>query len=257
MSFSFSEVHIQEYYTQGYTVFGQILPIGLVQDLRRIADQARDLARRERGPQAQRLQPLQAYDLDQQPLRDYAELPVLLDALHRVLTPAHAPGGPEFMGILFEPAEAAYCTPWHRDWRDNMAGIDIARWERDAGNLDLFNQVNCALYADSCTWVVPGSHLRPDLPGEAALFPDRPIPGPDLEGQSPVGRERRCLAYARQMPGAVQLHLQAGDFALYRNSLWHLGNYTPQARRATLHDSVDTPAFVAWRQEIRAGRPSK
>ncbi|NKB68395.1 MAG: hypothetical protein GKR89_15135 [Candidatus Latescibacteria bacterium] len=252
MTFAFSERHIQEYYVQGYTVFEQILPPSLVQDLRQVADQARQLARRERGPQTQRLQPLAAYQLDQQPLHDYAELPVLLDALQRVLTPDHAPGGPQVMGILFEPVEAAYCTPWHRDWRDNMPGLDIDRWQRDSGSIDLFNQVNCALYNDSCTWVVPGSHLRPDLPGEAALFPQRPIPGPDLEGCGPVERERRCLTYVRQMAGAVQLHLQSGDFALYRNSLWHLGNYTPHARRATLHDSVDTPAFVAWRQETQA-----
>ena len=51
------------------------------------------------------------------------------------------------------------------------------------------------------------------------------------------------------MPGAVQLHLEAGDFCLYRNTLWHLGNYLPYRRRATLHDAVDTDEFFAWREE--------
>ena len=50
------------------------------------------------------------------------------------------------------------------------------------------------------------------------------------------------------MPGARQLHLAAGDFCLYRNTLWHIGNYVPYRRRATLHDSVYTPAYREWSQ---------
>jgi len=56
----------------------------------------------------------------------------------------------------------------------------------------------------------------------------------------------------RSMPGAQQLHLDAGDFCLYRNTLWHIGNYLPYARRATLHDSVDTDEFMTWRKETLA-----
>ena len=41
----------------------------------------------------------------------------------------------------------------------------------------------------------------------------------------------------------------AGDFCLYRNTLWHIGNYVPYAKRATLHDAVDTDEFAAWRDE--------
>jgi hypothetical protein len=55
------------------------------------------------------------------------------------------------------------------------------------------------------------------------------------------------------MPGAVCLHLDAGDFALYRNTLWHLGNYVPYGKRATLHDAADTPEFLEWRTRIRGG----
>ena len=46
------------------------------------------------------------------------------------------------------------------------------------------------------------------------------------------------------------LLLAAGDFCLYRNSLWHLGNYVPYAQRATLHDAVDTDEFESWRAEV-------
>ena len=118
-------------------------------------------------------------------------------------------------------------------------------------DLNLFNQINCALYEDHCTWVVPGSHLRRDLPREAKRFPDRPIPGPDLAGKSNPEREQLCLAYCESMPGAVQLHLNAGDFALYRNTLWHIGNYVPYSKRATIHDGPMTPEFRAWISETQ------
>ncbi len=249
MVFEFSDRHIDEYYRDGYTVFGQILPPSLLGDLRRVSDRARELARQIRGGQTQRLQPVSAHDLEQQPFVDYTELAPLNDAITRVLSPAHYHGGPEVMGILFEPAETPYCTHWHRDWRDNIGGLPLEMWDAGFADLKLFNQVNCALYEDSCTWVVPGSHLRRDLPGEIARFPQRPIAKPELEGLSCEQCERVCLEYCRSMPGAVQLHLDAGDFALYRNTLWHIGNYVPYKKRATLHDSVDTAEFAAWREQ--------
>ena len=249
MAFAFSDQHIDEYRTQGYTVFRQLLPPALVADLRRVCDEARDLARQQRGPQAQRLQPMADFPLDQQPFIDYVELPALNDALHRLLAPDFRVGGPQVMGVLFEPTESPWCTHWHRDWRDNMPGLELARWDEHFADDRYFNQVNCALYADSCTWVVPGSHLRRDLPCEVARFPERPIAKPDLEGQSATEREWTCLSYAQSMPGARQLFLDAGDFCLYRNTLWHIGNYVPYAKRATLHDAVDTDEFSAWRDE--------
>jgi ectoine hydroxylase-related dioxygenase (phytanoyl-CoA dioxygenase family) len=251
MAFHFSDRHIAEYHSRGYTVFEQILPPSLLADLRRVSDQARQLARRERGVQTQRLQPVGAHDIDQQSFADYTELPELNDAIVRLLSPAHHHGGTEFMGILFEPAETPYCTQWHRDWRDNASGLPLQMWDEFFADLRYFNQVNCALYDDSSTWVVPGSHLRRDLPGEAARFPERPIAKPELDGLSYEQCERVCLEYCRSMPGAVQLHLNAGDFALYRNTLWHIGNYVPYRKRATLHDSVDTAEFAAWRQRAQ------
>lgn len=54
------------------------------------------------------------------------------------------------------------------------------------------------------------------------------------------------------MPGAKRLYLEAGDLALYRSTLWHIGNYVPYKKRATLHDNAMTPEYVAWRDEVRA-----
>ena len=250
MPFQFSDQHIDDYHRLGYTVFRGIVPPKLIDALRRVTDEARVLAREKFGPQSQRLQPVAAFEIDQQPFHDFRDLPELRDAVARVLTPQHVYATEGMLGVLLEPADEPYCTAWHRDWRDNIPGLNLSDWDAVMNDIDLFNQLNCALYADNSTWVVPGSHLRRDLPGEAARFPDRPIAGPDLAGLSYAEREAACLEYCRSLPGAVRLELDAGDFALYRNALWHIGNYVPYRKRATLHDAVDTPAFAAWREKV-------
>jgi hypothetical protein len=250
MPFQRSDAHIEEYRTHGYTVFRGIVPPALIADLRREADRGRAQVRERQGPQAQRFQPVAKSDLDLRPFQDFRELPELREAVSAVLSPRHTYGNVDLMGVLIEPGDLPWCTQWHRDWRDNVPYLDLREWEAVFHNADYFNQCNCALYEDHSLWVVPGSHLRSDLAGEAARFPERPVPGPDLQGKTSEERERTALEYARSMPGAVQLHLEAGDYALYRNTLWHLGNYVPYARRATLHDFVDTPEFSAWRARM-------
>ncbi len=249
MTFKLSDKHIEEYHMLGYTIFNKILPPLLIRDLRRVTDKAREIARAEDGPQVQRLEPVADYDIDQQPFTDYAELPELVDAIAKVLTVRHRHGARDGLAILFEPGQIPYCTEWHRDWRDNASGLKLSMWDEVFSDLYFFNQINCALYEDSCTWFVPGSHLRRDVSGEIERFPDRPIAGPDLQDKTAEERERLCLKYCRSMPGGVQLHLEAGDFALYRNTLWHIGNYVPYRKRATLHDRADTPEFLAWREK--------
>jgi ectoine hydroxylase-related dioxygenase (phytanoyl-CoA dioxygenase family) len=251
MGFQVSDKHIGEYHMLGYTVFRNILPPSLIRDLRQVSDRAKATAREQSGPQVQRLQPVANYDLDQQPFIDYANLPPLVDAIAKVLTPRHRHGDRDHFGILFEPADMPYCTPWHRDWRDNAAGLPLSMWDEVFSDINHFNQINCALYEDSSTWFVLGSHLRRDLPAEIERFPDRPIPSVDLDGKSAEEREPLCLEYCRSMPGAVQVHLEAGDFALYRNTLWHFGNYVPYRKRATLHDSAWTPEFETWYKKAR------
>jgi hypothetical protein len=251
MPFQLSDQHIDEYHTLGYTVFRGILPPALIGDLRRVTERAREIARGKYGPQAQRLQPVSAHDLDQQPFDAFRELPDLHAAITSLLSPQHTYGSREILGVLIEPADLPYCTAWHRDWRDNMHGLDPTEWEAVFHDPAYFNQLNVALYEDDCTWVVPGSHLRRDLPREAARFPERPPRGPELEGRSAEERERLCLEYCESMPGAARLRLNAGDCALYRNTLWHLGSYLPYRKRATLHDAVETPEFKAWWQKQR------
>jgi hypothetical protein len=251
MAFSFTDRHVEEYRTQGYTVFRGILPPALITDLRRVTDLGRELARTKHGPQAQRLQPVFSFDLDHQPFRDYLQLPALVDAVHRVLTPRHTAGTTRLLGVLYEPAVEPWCTNWHRDWRHHNNNERLqASWVEHFRDINYFNQVNCALYEDDSTWIVPGSHLRTEeSAAERERFATIPAPGPKLDGLSSAERERTCLEYCQSMPGAVRVYLDAGDYWLYRNTFWHIGSYVPYRKRATLHDVIDTPEFEAWRDQ--------
>jgi ectoine hydroxylase-related dioxygenase (phytanoyl-CoA dioxygenase family) len=247
MSFTLTDQHISEYHSQGCTIFRKIVPSSLIADLRRAVEPGREQAYIDGGPSVQRFQPVSTAPVDQKPFRDFAELAVLNDAVHAVLSPRHVAMNVNTCGVLMEPREQSWCIQWHRDWRDNT-GVDKKYWRDRKMDIDLFNQMNCPLYSDDCTWVVPGSHLREDTPGEMSAFPHYPPRSPELEGLVDPERELASIAYCRRMPGAMQFILEPGDYALYRNSLWHIGNYVPYRKRATLHDYVDTPAFKHWRE---------
>ena len=67
MEFHYSEQHRAEYIKDGFTILRSLIPPSLLTDLRRETDTARDIARQRSGPQAQRLQPVYAYEeLDSQ-----------------------------------------------------------------------------------------------------------------------------------------------------------------------------------------------
>lgn len=244
--FKFSEKHIEEYETLGYTVFKNIVPAKLVDELRRECDIAAAEAREKQGANTQRFQPVAKFDVNLKPFEEFRDLPAVRDAVSQIIPGSWEAAGPEIMGVLLEPANDPYCTAWHRDWRDNVPGLDPEVWEKERDNRLLFNQVNCALYEDSCTWFVPGSHFRNDTDDEVRRFPTRPIHGPDLTGLTAAQREYACLQYCESLPNARRLLLDAGDYCLYRNSLWHLGNYIPYRKRATLHDGIMTPEFRKW-----------
>jgi hypothetical protein len=249
MPFTFSEEHIQQFYTQGFTVFRSIVPPALIADLRRACDQGAAIKRKS-DPQAQRFQPVGKFEIDQQPFRSFCDLQPLRDAYAKVLSPRHTPGDPHFtLGVLLEPANRPYCINWHRDWihhHPKAAQMPVAQM----CDWNLFNQINCALYEDSSTWIVPGSHLRHDLPSEVAAFGSVPTSAPNFENTTPEEAEARALDYCRRMPGAVQMQLNAGDLALYRNVMWHIGNYAPYRKRATLHDCVTTPEYTAYHKAM-------
>lgn len=241
--FTLTERHADEYHTLGYTVFESIVPPPLISGLRQACEELRCEARRQAGPQAQRLTKIIGTGVDAGPFKAYSELPDVRMALEALLGPGTRHGTHMFWteeqtdyhaghGVLIEPAERPYCTNWHRDWRDNVHGLSLDEWDKVCTNRRLFNQINLALYQDSCLWVVPGSHLRRDTPAEAALFPDRPIPRHPTQASveevpgsvRPAAEvEAEALAYARSMPGATQLHLNAGDLCVYRSAPSEVG----------------------------------
>ncbi len=251
MAFQFSESHITQYFKDGYTVFRNILPLSLMRDLRREADKGREIAHNSKV--SQRIQPITKYqELSVKPFEDYVALPILRDALDK-LTANTTVGtfklevAPTDIGVLYEPRpNGAWCTHWHRDWRDNIRALRLSEWDKYMLDWRYFNQTNAPLYDDSCTWVVPGSHLRRDTPAEIARFPDRPLRGVEVFLKADMDMlecETISREYTWSMPGAVQAHLNAGDYMIYRNCLWHTGNYVAYRKRATIHHPMYTPEY--------------
>lgn len=247
MSFEVTDDLLHQYATQGYAVLRKIIPTALLRDLRIEAEKALRIARETAGPNAQRLQPIANHvSLNAKPFEDYANLPDLLAAIRKLAGDDAWIGGPSRMGILFEPAERPWCTAWHRDFGPYQRRVEMDTFRKMRVNPRYFHQVNCALYEDTCTWYVPGSHLRDDFTPEAEIGQNSPWQvGMDMLDATMEEVERHCLSYVQSMPRAICLALDAGDFALYRSHGWHLGNYVPYKRRATLHDSVWTPEWKA------------
>lgn len=237
-------------------IFRHIIPDTLLTDLRRSADAARLLAHELNGPQTQRIQPLEKYAdrIDVKPFKDYVELEAIHEAVRRLLGEGYTPAHLDIMGLLVEPKD----KPWHCGWhRDGVVEVPLEARDEivkafQAGiwyDLRFYNQVNCAIYADSATWIVPGSHLRQhDLPGEVESNGDPTLRNPP-EGWSNEKMEQHIFSHSRNMPGAVQTHLEPGDFMIYRNLAWHCGLYLPYQPRATIHDIVSHHDLKSWRVE--------
>ena len=183
MGFRFHESMIRDYRTRGCVIFRQILPPSLIRDLRRAAAKAHVYAREKRGPQAQRLQPIANYGIDMRPFHDYAEFPPLVDAVSRVLTPEHRIANSELkrMGLLLEPEDQPWCTRWHRDLRETSNVPDVEEFRRVNHDPLWFNQINCPLYEDNCTWVRAGK-----LPARRSARGDRRGRGSPASGRRTV-----------------------------------------------------------------------
>ena len=266
MAFEFRDSMINDYWSQGFIVFRRIVPPSLLRDLRREADKARVLARELLGPQAQRLQPVAKHKdrINYQPFQDYTDLPILRDAIHKLLGPTSNGARvihttPSVLGILTEPSERPRHHGWHRDTvvevpladqvKPERVKLLADRWHRTIGN----NQINCAIYPDPCLWFVPGSHARQyDLPGEKQCFCyyTEKSPWDAMEG-SHAELEAAYLENAYNFPGAVRVYLDPGDYCVYRNLGWHTGLYTTHTPRATIHDSIQ----LQW--PAAAGAPAQ
>jgi hypothetical protein len=204
MAFSFSEQYVEQYYHHGFTVLPGIVPPALVRDLRNSLSPGRELARELHGPQGQRLQPLKNHGdkLDLGPCRDFTDLPELVDACKRVLSPGHELTGVDgSMGVFYEPAESPWSTHWHRDITAASDGVDPDEFARINMDATFFTQVNCALYTDVSTWYVPASDGRPNIGGEQ----EAAAAMPDTKDMAMEEAEYAGIEYCRGMPGRAQL----------------------------------------------------
>ena len=257
MAFSITDEDVRSYRDRGYFIIRQVIPASLLGDLRREARKGRELAYRIHGPQSQRLSPLGDYTaaLELKAFRDFNAIEGLHEAVRALTSPRHVLGTVENITILFQPRDRPWSTEWHRDWRHHVieaefqAEVGDARWQEIANSPDFFNQINCPLFEDTSTWYVPGSHRRvTDSAAETAVF--RSSTQEELRDESNRRTneelELYCLRYCQAMPGAVQAVLNPGDFMLYRNLGWHLGNYVPYRERLTLHTHAVTPEFRAF-----------
>ncbi|MBA3710241.1 MAG: phytanoyl-CoA dioxygenase family protein [Planctomycetes bacterium] len=161
--------------------------------------------------------------------KDFLNLPQLNLAAEEVIgTSELAFAG---LAVLIGSVDHRVCN-WHRDFKDGYHELPALL---DRPNTCI--QFNCALYDDRSLWIVPGSHRRASTAGESA-FARR---FEDLGFTSPYG-----LAAAidpmpmASMPGAINVHLEPGDCALYNPLMWHAAEYRPEWKRATLHGG--------WRQ---------
>lgn len=249
----------QKYREEGYHIIPQVIPPSLLKDLRREGAKAQEIARRIDGPQSQRLSALDTYrdELDMKVFRDFDEIEGLNEAIQELLTPAHFLQPTADATILFGPRDRPWSTEWHRDFRDHIEEAPwkehlADKWEEISNDFNIWNQVNCPLYEDNSTWYVPGSFKRThNTKAENELYASttQEILRDEANEQTDEALELFCLNYCQAMPGAVQLVLNPGDFCIYRNIGWHIGNYVPYRKRMTIHTQCDTKDFVDFRKQ--------
>lgn len=122
--------------------------------------------------------------------------------------------------ILASNPGVIYQLGWHRD----VIQIPEDQIEDRLFSKDRFHnsvQINLPLVEESALWVVPGSHCRPNTPGEDAAF----------------GGTRHYAPLDADMPGGVIVNLKAGQAVFYNNNLIHRGwsDEPTKIPRRTLH----------------------
>ena len=242
-----------EYWEQGFVLLPGIVPDSLVSDLRNASDRIRELAHHTIGPQTQRIQPIGRFVEPEilEPFLRYLQLGDLHAAVERLFGPGLRYGSPDETGILVEPLAQPWSIGWHRDNVAQVHPRERDRWNRAFlarhwNNRRFFNQLNVAIYPDPCFWYVPGSHARQwDLQGEVESIRSHEYMNQIAE-MSVEDAEAELTRHCRSMPGARQFVLEPGDALIHRNLGWHLGNYSPNQPRATIHDLIRDAKFERW-----------
>ena len=120
MAFEYTDRVREEYIDVGFTILRDLIPAGLLTDLRAEADKARDLARELHGPRAQRLQPVYKYpELKHSAFRDFSALPELQKTVEEVLGDSPHRVSNIAGNTAWNRRRKCWCTHWHRDWGYN------------------------------------------------------------------------------------------------------------------------------------------
>lgn len=122
--------------------------------------------------------------------------------------------------ILASNPGVIYQLGWHRD----VIQIPEEDIEDRLFSKERFHnsvQINLPLVEESALWVVPGSHNRPNTPGEDSAF----------------GGTKHYAPLDAEMPEAVLVRLDAGQAVFYNNNLIHRGwsDEPTKLPRRTLH----------------------
>ena len=168
---------------------------------------------------------------------EYMATPHVLDVVGDILLipQAERAGALELQAtnLLCEPRDAPHSLPWHRDafvGRDDCdppAAEEKSKLEGRNFGRDGGTQWNCALWDDSCLYIVPRSHRRIRTAAEAAvsklLWDDQ---------------RRGCV----HLDGELAVPLKAGQAVYFQSFLLHRGIYPTGAPRSSIHACMGTAA---------------
>ncbi len=230
-------VNRDQFLEEGYLVLRNVVPPDELDSLRaayeRLVEQQRTIWARDRNPDdppggVWETSPQPRLLLNRSPLVDHIDESTasaveiwLHENMHGVsseLLGVEDAAVTEIM-MMCNPVRDHGPAAWHRD----LHPIDTAPLQGYVDDIieagPRYVQWNLPLYDDDVLWVIPGTHLRLNTPGENDhLLADPRAP----------------------LPGGVQTHLSAGDGVVYILPLLHWGsNYSTRMRR-TVHGGFST-----------------
>lgn len=154
------------------------------------------------SPDSWGVQHLMHPDLELPIFREFYASPALVDLAAGLVGCDDYELQMELFNMLILPAKSSFNLSWHRDHVLHSSSHDE---EEEALKISHYGvQFNAALYDDFCLWVVPHSHKTVRSDEQRRLSCDtRPAEDP------------------AQMPGAVQVHLKAGQILFYDANILH------------------------------------
>ena len=168
---------------------------------------------------------------------EYMATPHVLDSVGDILLIPRAERAAalelQLANLLCEPRDATHSLPWHRDAFVGQHDCDPPPAEektklegRNFGS-DRSTQWNCALWDDSCLYVVPRSHRRIRTAAEVEV------------SKLLYDQQRRGCVH---IEGEMAVPLKAGQVVYFQSFLLHRGIYPVGVPRCSIHACMGTAA---------------